>query len=162
MFNCKLQGVQPHQATSTDHQWVWLHAIQGLWRDPHLLPPFSLLLFLFFPLARSFLSLPLPLPLSPSLSLPLSLPLSLSLSLSCLLIPTSYSSYLFTVPTLQEGIEPMWEDPKNRNGGRWLLNLDKKDRQSCLDNCWMETVQFWHILCCSFFMWMLFCSWCVW
>ena len=24
-----LQGVQPHQATSTDHQWVWLYAIQG-------------------------------------------------------------------------------------------------------------------------------------
>ena len=40
----------------------------------------------------------------------------------------------------QEGIEPMWEDPRNKSGGRWLLNVDKKDRREVLDNCWMETV----------------------
>lgn len=38
------------------------------------------------------------------------------------------------------GIKPMWEDPKNRNGGRWLLNLDRKQRPSHLDNAWLEVL----------------------
>ena len=41
----------------------------------------------------------------------------------------------------QEGIQPMWEDSKNRAGGRWLLNFDKSSRKTDLDNCWMETVR---------------------
>lgn len=32
----------------------------------------------------------------------------------------------------------MWEDDANKNGGRWLLNLDKKMRMSALDSAWME------------------------
>jgi translation initiation factor 4E len=40
----------------------------------------------------------------------------------------------------KEGIKPMWEDEKNRNGGRWLINLDKKQRLSCLDNFWLEVM----------------------
>ena len=41
---------------------------------------------------------------------------------------------------LQEGIKPMWEDERNKKGGRWLINLDKKQRASCLDNFWLEVV----------------------
>ena len=40
----------------------------------------------------------------------------------------------------QEGIKPMWEDERNKKGGRWLINLDKKQRASCLDNFWLEVV----------------------
>jgi len=36
------------------------------------------------------------------------------------------------------GIKPMWEDKANMNGGRWLINLDKKHRMNCLDNFWLE------------------------
>ena len=42
----------------------------------------------------------------------------------------------------QEGIKPMWEDERNKKGGRWLINLDKKQRASCLDNFWLEVVSF--------------------
>jgi hypothetical protein len=41
---------------------------------------------------------------------------------------------------LQEGIKPMWEDENNKNGGRWLINLDKKQRTTCLDNFWLEVM----------------------
>ena len=34
----------------------------------------------------------------------------------------------------------MWEDVKNKEGGRWLFNLDKRDRKEFLDSCWLETV----------------------
>jgi translation initiation factor 4E len=34
----------------------------------------------------------------------------------------------------------MWEDDKNRRGGRWLINLDKKQRFNCLDNFWLEVM----------------------
>jgi len=40
----------------------------------------------------------------------------------------------------KEGVKPMWEDDRNRKGGRWLINLDKKQRGSCLDNFWLEVM----------------------
>lgn len=40
----------------------------------------------------------------------------------------------------KDGIEPMWEDTHNRAGGRWLVNLDKRDRRDILDQCWLETL----------------------
>ena len=40
----------------------------------------------------------------------------------------------------KEGVKPMWEDDRNKKGGRWLINLDKKQRASCLDNFWLEVV----------------------
>jgi translation initiation factor 4E len=40
----------------------------------------------------------------------------------------------------KENIKPMWEDGQNRSGGRWLINLDKKQRISCLDNFWLEVM----------------------
>lgn len=41
---------------------------------------------------------------------------------------------------LQDGVQPMWEDASNKNGGRWLVNLNKNQRQTELDNFWLETV----------------------
>ncbi|XP_060522523.1 eukaryotic translation initiation factor 4E1-like [Cylas formicarius] len=38
----------------------------------------------------------------------------------------------------RKGIRPMWEDPANRNGGRWLINLDRKQRSGELDRYWLD------------------------
>lgn len=40
----------------------------------------------------------------------------------------------------KKDIQPMWEDPLNRDGGRWLLNLDKKNRQTAIDVYWLNTL----------------------
>ena len=32
----------------------------------------------------------------------------------------------------------MWEDDANKNGGRWLINLDRKQRATDLDHFWLE------------------------
>jgi len=40
----------------------------------------------------------------------------------------------------KKGIKPMWEDPKNMNGGRWLVSLDKNLRSLQLDNFWVEVL----------------------
>ena len=34
----------------------------------------------------------------------------------------------------------MWEDGRNKDGGRWLINLNKNQRMTDLDNFWLETV----------------------
>lgn len=34
----------------------------------------------------------------------------------------------------------MWEDNKNKNGGRWLINLVKNQRNTELDKYWLETL----------------------
>jgi len=39
----------------------------------------------------------------------------------------------------KDGIKPMWEDPGNRKGGRWLVNFDKRQRHN-LDNYWLEVL----------------------
>lgn len=49
----------------------------------------------------------------------------------------AYGSFLFV---LQDGIEPAWEDPRNKKGGRWLVVLTKAQRQAELDNFWREIV----------------------
>lgn len=38
----------------------------------------------------------------------------------------------------KQGIRPMWEDDQNKCGGRWLINLEKKQRTTDLDNFWLE------------------------
>ncbi|ORZ05905.1 hypothetical protein BCR41DRAFT_374244 [Lobosporangium transversale] len=37
----------------------------------------------------------------------------------------------------KDGIKPMWEDPANANGGRWIVTLLNKNAE-LLDRCWME------------------------
>ncbi|XP_043274104.1 eukaryotic translation initiation factor 4E-1A-like isoform X3 [Venturia canescens] len=38
----------------------------------------------------------------------------------------------------KQGIQPMWEDDANKRGGRWLLQLEKKQRNTDLDHFWLE------------------------
>ena len=42
----------------------------------------------------------------------------------------------------KEGIFPDWEDKRNTNGGRWIINLDKRQRAEHLDNYWLEILFF--------------------
>lgn len=39
----------------------------------------------------------------------------------------------------------MWEDDKNKNGGRWLINSNRNNRGE-LDRIWLETVK--HLIFC--------------
>ena len=47
--------------------------------------------------------------------------------------------YLF-FPNFQEGVKPMWEDERNRRGGRWVINLNKSQRATSLDKIWLEVM----------------------
>ncbi len=38
----------------------------------------------------------------------------------------------------KKGIHPMWEDPANQDGGKWVLTI--KNDQDRLAKCWMEVV----------------------
>lgn len=40
----------------------------------------------------------------------------------------------------KKGIRPMWEDDANKLGGRWLISLEKRQREIDLDNCWLEVM----------------------
>lgn len=40
----------------------------------------------------------------------------------------------------KDGIQPMWEDEKNKYGGRWLLNVEKRGGRSSIDQYWVETL----------------------
>ncbi|XP_069811311.1 eukaryotic translation initiation factor 4E-like [Dendropsophus ebraccatus] len=40
----------------------------------------------------------------------------------------------------KDGIEPMWEDEKNKRGGRWLLTLNIWQRTKDLDRLWLDTL----------------------
>ena len=39
----------------------------------------------------------------------------------------------------------MWEDDRNKRGGRWMIALDRKERNNQLDKMWLETVS--HFAC---------------
>jgi len=38
----------------------------------------------------------------------------------------------------KEGISPDWEDPRNKAGGRWIINMGKGRRAEYLDTSWLE------------------------
>jgi len=40
----------------------------------------------------------------------------------------------------KEGVKPMWEDERNRRGGRWVINLNKSQRATSLDKIWLEVM----------------------
>lgn len=42
----------------------------------------------------------------------------------------------------KQGIRPMWEDDANKMGGRWLISLEKKQRNSDLDRFWLDVVSY--------------------
>lgn len=54
---------------------------------------------------------------------------------------------------MQDGIKPMWEDERNRRGGRWLITLSKQQRKSDLDQFWLETVS-----SSFYFLFLFFCK----
>ena len=42
----------------------------------------------------------------------------------------------------KEGIFPDWEDARNAPGGRWMINVDKRQRTDFLDTYWLEILFF--------------------
>merc|ERR1712227_724226 len=42
----------------------------------------------------------------------------------------------------KEGIFPDWGDVRNAPGGRWMINVDKRQRMECLDTYWLEILFF--------------------
>jgi len=40
----------------------------------------------------------------------------------------------------KKGIKPMWEDSRNKEGGRWLIGLERDQRATQLDNFWIEVI----------------------
>jgi len=42
----------------------------------------------------------------------------------------------------KEGIFPDWEDPRNQPGGRWMINVDRRQRTELLDTYWLEIIFF--------------------
>ena len=40
----------------------------------------------------------------------------------------------------KKGIVPDWEDKANVNGGRWMVNFEKTERATSLDQRWMEVL----------------------
>ncbi|XP_031618088.1 eukaryotic translation initiation factor 4E1-like [Contarinia nasturtii] len=40
----------------------------------------------------------------------------------------------------KNNIRPMWEDEQNKNGGRWIINLQKFFRPHELDKLWLEVI----------------------
>ena len=41
---------------------------------------------------------------------------------------------------LQSGIRPMWEDPSNSQGGKWVLTI--KNQPELLNKIWLEIVSY--------------------
>lgn len=39
----------------------------------------------------------------------------------------------------KEGVKPMWEDPANKEGGKWLIMSPNSKKQE-LDTMWLNTV----------------------
>lgn len=41
----------------------------------------------------------------------------------------------------KQGIKPMWEDEANQRGGKWLINIDKRNRSNgALDEMWLDVI----------------------
>jgi translation initiation factor 4E len=57
------------------------------------------------------------------------------------LTPASEIQQHSNYSVFRHGIEPSWEDPANRNGGKFVLTLGKKEsKQGKLDEWWLFTV----------------------
>jgi len=54
--------------------------------------------------------------------------------------PSSQLSLQCNYHIFKEGIEPMWEDPQNKDGGKWVFTIQKKDpRTNRVDEWWLLT-----------------------
>lgn len=54
---------------------------------------------------------------------------------SCLPPASDYSLF-------KEGIFPDWEDYRNKDGGRWIINLERRFRDARLDDHWLDVMFF--------------------
>ena len=45
-----------------------------------------------------------------------------------------------TYAVFRKGVTPDWEDAANKDGGRWLLHYEKRERAIRLDDRWMEVL----------------------
>ncbi|CAD5224504.1 unnamed protein product [Bursaphelenchus okinawaensis] len=54
------------------------------------------------------------------------------------IIPASDLTFGSDYYLFKEGIKPMWEDPQNVKGGRWLVIIHKAQRATKLDELWLE------------------------
>ncbi|KRZ18291.1 Eukaryotic translation initiation factor 4E-3, partial [Trichinella zimbabwensis] len=50
-------------------------------------------------------------------------------------LPNNSDFYYF-----KQGVRPMWEDPRNKNGGRWIIRIDRSEEGRVLDECWLDLV----------------------
>lgn len=45
----------------------------------------------------------------------------------------------------KQGIKPMWEDPANKHGGKWSIQLPRNKTMSEIDNIWLYTVRLYSV-----------------
>ncbi|WWC72712.1 uncharacterized protein I206_106676 [Kwoniella pini CBS 10737] len=50
-------------------------------------------------------------------------------------LPGKANYYLF-----KDGIMPAWEDPKNKNGGKWSIQVPKEKSKGAIDKMWLYTM----------------------
>lgn len=50
-------------------------------------------------------------------------------------LPGKANYYLF-----KDGIMPAWEDPQNKNGGKWAIQLPRDKSKPVIDQMWLYTV----------------------
>lgn len=50
-------------------------------------------------------------------------------------LPLKSNYYLF-----KDGIIPAWEDPKNKNGGKWSIQVPREKTKGSIDRMWLYTV----------------------
>ncbi|CAF0743964.1 unnamed protein product [Brachionus calyciflorus] len=54
--------------------------------------------------------------------------------------PVEYLSDGCDYAVFKKGIKPMWEDEQNQNGGRWLLNIEKRASSNFLNGLWLNVL----------------------
>lgn len=52
-------------------------------------------------------------------------------------LPAKANYYLF-----KDGIAPAWEDPMNKDGGKWEIQVAREKSKSVIDKMWLYTVSF--------------------
>merc|ERR1712136_299549 len=48
--------------------------------------------------------------------------------------------FIASCSTVEDNIRPMWEDERNVEGGRWLVNLSRQQRSFELEKFWLEAL----------------------
>lgn len=40
----------------------------------------------------------------------------------------------------KKGVRPMWEDPANKRGGRWMITVNRNNSRTDVDNLWLDVI----------------------